>query len=344
MKQQKLERPQMYRDPFLMDEPARLAALQRLAVLDSEPEEPFENVVALVRAVLGVPMAAVSLIDEDRQWFKARIGIDKSETARDISFCTHTIQQREPMVIPDATQDARFAGNPLVLGNPNIRSYAGIPLRTDDGYNIGSLCAIDTKAREFSAVEIGMLEKFARIVVADLELRRIAGKDQLTGALTRRGFIERVTQEIQRFHRYARPVSLAMIDIDHFKTINDTHGHGIGDAVLREVARLLRVEARPNDMLGRLGGEEFALLMPETDARAAYGAAERLRGLIAGTRIEATPDLDIQVTASFGVAELVPAFTDPESWFAATDVLLYAAKRRGRNRCIALFDEAFLDA
>jgi diguanylate cyclase (GGDEF)-like protein len=331
----------MYRSPELTDEPARLAALQRLAVLDSEPEEPFENVVALVRAVLGVPIAAVSLIDEDRQWFKARIGLEASETPRDISFCTYTIQQREPLVIADASQDPRFAANPLVLGNPGIRSYAGIPLRTTDGYNIGSLCAIDTQPREFSPAEIAMLDKFARIVIADLELRRIAGKDQLTGALTRRGFVERVSHEIERYRRYERPASLALIDIDHFKRVNDTHGHAAGDAVLREVARLMQHEARPNDMLGRIGGEEFALLMPETDARAAYLAAERFRQCIAAATIEASPDLQVQITASFGVAELIPAFTDPESWFAATDVLLYAAKRRGRNRCIALFDEAF---
>lgn len=325
----------------LTDEAARISALQRLAVLDTEPEEPFENVVALIRAVLGVPMAAVSLIDEDRQWFKARVGLEPSETARDVSFCTHTIQQREPMIIPDALKDDRFAQNPLVLGNPNIRSYAGIPLRTSDGYNIGSLCAIDTEARDFSSAEIAMLDKFARIVISDLELRRIAGKDQLTGALTRRGFIERVSQEIDRFRRYSRPTSLAMIDIDHFKTINDTYGHATGDTVLREVSRLLRAEMRPNDLLGRIGGEEFALLMPETDAQSAYFAAERFRQCIAGARIEAEPGVEVKVTASFGIAELIPAFTDAESWFAATDVLLYAAKRRGRNRCIGLFDEAF---
>ena len=330
----------MYHDATLTDEPARLAALQRLAVLDSEPETPFENVVSLVRAVLGVPMAAVSLIDEDRQWFKARVGLEPAETPRDISFCTHTIQQREPLIIVDATKDARFAANPLVLGDPGIRSYAGIPLRTADGYNIGSLCAIDTKARDFSPSELAMLDKFARIVVEDLELRRIAGKDQLTGALTRRGFIERTKQEMERHTRYGRSASLAMIDIDHFKSINDTHGHATGDAVLREIARLLRIEARPNDLLGRLGGEEFAVLMPETDARSAYLAAERFRGCVAAATIEAAPGLQVKVTASFGVAELVPAFTNPESWFAATDVLLYAAKRRGRNCCIALFDEA----
>jgi diguanylate cyclase (GGDEF)-like protein len=330
----------MYRDPALTDEPARLAALHRMAVLDSEPEEPFENIVALVRTVLGVPMAAVSLIDEDRQWFKARSGFDATETSRDVSFCTHTIQQRDPLIVDDATQDARFAANPLVTGDPNVRSYAGVPLRTSDGYNVGSLCAIDTQARAFSASEIDVLEKFARIVVADLELRRIAGKDQLTGALTRRGFIDRADQEIERHHRYARPASLAMIDIDHFKAINDTYGHPAGDTVLRQISQLLQSEARPNDLLGRLGGEEFAMLMPETHSAAGYVAAERFRQRIAANSVEVAPGVRVQVTASFGVVELTAAITGAESWLAAADVLLYAAKRRGRNRCIACFDEA----
>jgi diguanylate cyclase (GGDEF)-like protein len=103
---------------------------------------------------------------------------------------------------------------------------------------------------------------------------------------------------------------------------------------------LLQAEARPNDLLGRLGGEEFALLMPETDAQAGYLAAERLRCRIAAAIVDVAPDQQVKVTASFGVAELTSAFTSPDSWLAAADVLLYAAKRRGRNRCVAFFDES----
>ena len=242
----------MYHDTVLTDEPARLAALKRLAVLDSAPEEPFENVVALVRTVLDVPMAAVSLLDEDRQWFKARSGVEASETPREDSFCTYTIQQCEPMIIPDATKDPRFASSPLVVGGPAIRSYAGIQLRTPDGYNIGSLCAIDVRPRDFSPADIATLTKFARIVVDELELRRIAGRDQLTGALTRRNFIERASQELERYRRYDRPASLAIVDIDHFKSINDTYGHPAGDKLLWEVCECLRAVARLNDLIGRL--------------------------------------------------------------------------------------------
>lgn len=330
----------MYRDPALTDEFARQAALRRLEVLDTPPEEPFENVVALIRTVLSVPMAAVSLIDADRQWFKARSGIDATQTPRSVSFCTHTVAQHDPLVIPDATQDERFTDNPLVRGDLNIRSYAGVPLRTSEGYNVGSLCAIDTQAREFSQAEIAILAKFARIVVDELELRRIAGRDQLTGVLTRRGFVEGANQEIERFRRYGRPASLAMVDIDHFKSINDTYGHPAGDTVLRQVAAVLEAAKRPNDVLGRLGGEEFAMLMPETSAEAALAAADRFREAIASAAIEPSAGVHLVVTASFGVATLDATIGDAESWFAAADAPLYAAKRGGRNRCVAAGTDA----
>ena len=164
------------------DEPARLAALSRLEVVDTAPEEPFDNVVALVRAVLGVPIAAVSLIAEDRQWFKSRAGFEATETPRETSFCTHTILTHEPLVIEDARLDARFCANPSVLGDPFVRSYAGIPLCTPDGYNVGALCAVDTRVRRYSESDLAMLRNFAGIVMNELELRRIAGRDQLTGA------------------------------------------------------------------------------------------------------------------------------------------------------------------
>lgn len=334
----------MLHDSALTDEPGRLAAVKRLAVLDVEPEPPFENVVALVRTVLDVPIAAVSLLDDDRQWFLARRGIEVSETPRADSFCNYAIQQRDPLIVSDATKDSRFAANPLVLGGPEIRSYAGIPLATPDGYNIGSLCAIDTRTREFTASDIAVLSKFARIVTDELELRRIAGRDQLTGALTRRGFIECASQEIERFRRYDRPASLMMVDIDHFKAINDTHGHPVGDKVLHEFTERLRIAARPNDMLGRLGGEEFALLMPETRAEEALKAANRFRELIAATVFTPSAKLELEVTASFGVAQLSEENAEPEAWLAAADLPLYAAKHAGRNRCMMAGESADVTA
>jgi len=318
-------------DAKLNDEAGRLAALQRYQVLDTGAEQPFEKITNLVQDVLEVPIAAVTLVDDQRQWFKSRKGICADETARDVSFCTHTIQDRAPMIVPDARDDPRFATNPLVTDAPNIRSYLGAPLETPDGYNIGALCAIDTQPRAFDESQAAILSNFAKLVVDELELRQIASSDSLTGVLTRRGWLEAAKAELERARRYDRPASVAMFDIDHFKRINDTHGHPAGDAVLKAVARTAGSVLRENDVLGRLGGEEFAVLLPETAEGRALDCAERIRAAIAAATIP-TEAATIGVTASFGLCELRPDVADAEAWLARADDALYAAKRDGRNR------------
>jgi diguanylate cyclase (GGDEF)-like protein len=318
-------------DAFLDDENARISALHRLNVLDTKTEEPFEKIVTLVRAVLAVPIATVTLVDRDRQWFKAQRGLDEQETARSISICTHTIKQREPLIIEDAHLDPRFAASPLVVGSPRIRSYAGIPLRTPEGYNVGSLCAMDTRPRRFSPADISILSNFANIVCDELELRLIAQVDHLTGALTRRGFIEQAEREIARSHRYGRPSTLVMLDLDHFKAVNDTYGHTTGDQVLNQIAKIAAVTLRPSDVFGRLGGEEFAMLLPETGGEEAHCLTERLRQAIADHPTSLTGGGTLRVTASFGVAPLTQALTSFPAWLQSADTMLYAAKTGGRN-------------
>ncbi|WP_375197727.1 diguanylate cyclase [Sphingobium sp.] len=317
-------------DPKLTDEPARRAALDRYEVLDTPREPAFDRITDLVRSILGVPISAVSLVDADRQWFKALSGLDAEETPRDVAFCNHTIRERAPMVVTDATEDARFRDNPLVTGDPNIRSYAGIPLETPDGYNIGSLCAIDTVPRQFDPGQIAILRNLAALVVEQLELRRIAERDHLTGALTRRAFLNEMNRAIALFERHQRPASLLLFDIDHFKRINDAHGHPAGDRVIRGIAQLCTSLQRPSDSLGRLGGEEFGILLPEAGEHDATKAAQRFCDAIAATEIPGAPPL--HATASFGVAELSGDWPTGESWLAVADMALYEAKRSGRNR------------
>jgi diguanylate cyclase (GGDEF)-like protein len=318
----------------LLDETARMAALRRYDVLDTSAEAPFDKITNLVRAVLGVPISAVSLIDNDRQWFKSHPGLDVSETDRQVAFCDHTIRGREPMIVADASIDMRFRDNPLVTGDPNIGSYAGVPLQTPDGYNIGSLCAIDTCPREFDTAQIEILKGLAALVVDQLELRRIAERDHLTGALTRRALIAEMDKAIALHGRHQRPSGLILIDIDHFKAINDTHGHPVGDSVIRAVAECFARMKRPTDAFGRIGGEEFALLLPETVEAEAVKAAERYRQALADIRIPGNPPFGI--TASFGVAALSRDRASSEAWLAHADAGLYDAKRSGRNRvCLA---------
>lgn len=155
-------------------EAQRLQALASYAQLDTAPEEDFDQIARMAAELCGVPMAAVSLVDDHRQWFKARVGLDVCETSRDTAFCAHTIQEDRVLIVPDASLDPRFADNPLVTGAPFIRFYAGVPLTDKDGHNLGSLCVIDRRPRELPPATLRMLGHLARQVTVLFELRRLA--------------------------------------------------------------------------------------------------------------------------------------------------------------------------
>ncbi len=162
----------MIKAPLPPDETKRLQALRGYSILDTEPEASFNDLVFLAAHICQTPMARISLLDENRQWFKAKKGMDANETPRDIAFCAHGILQRDVFVVPDASQDERFADNPLVTGNPQIRFYAGAPLVTPDGHAIGMICVNDRVPRQLSAEQLHALRTLSRMVVTELELRR----------------------------------------------------------------------------------------------------------------------------------------------------------------------------
>jgi GAF domain-containing protein len=154
--------------PIPPDDAERVRALRELLLLDTPPEERFDRVVQFAAEQFECPIAAVSLVDADRQWFKARVGLDASETARDISFCGHAITRQETMVVEDALRDPRFADNPLVLGEPRIRFYAGTPLTAPGGQLVGTLCLIDRRPRSPDTVDIAVLRALAKLVQEEL--------------------------------------------------------------------------------------------------------------------------------------------------------------------------------
>ncbi len=315
---------------FKSDENGRLRALEHLKVLDTPKEVPFEKIVTLVKQTLSVPICAVSLIDKNRQWFKASRGLDANETPRDISFCTHAIKGTEPFVVNDASTDPMFMANPLVTGGPKIRSYAGIPLTMSNGYNVGSLCAIDTVPRQFSQAEISILANFAKVVIDELELRQLASIDPLTGTLTRRSWFEAANKEVERAIRHQRPVSFLLMDLDHFKSVNDEYGHAAGDRVLQQFGTLVRHELRKPDIFGRYGGEEFVAVLPETDLSSANILAQRICAAVRKAKIA---EIDHKRwTVSIGVAERFSHETDVAKLLKRADVALYEAKADGRDR------------
>ena len=154
------------------DERARIAALHRYQILDTEPERGFDDLTMLASHICGTPMALITLVDADRQWFKSRVGVSVAETARAISFCTHAIQHRDIFIVPDARHDERFRENPFVTGETGIRFYAGAPLVTPDGHALGTLCVLDNVARTLSREQLEALSALCRQAESQLELRR----------------------------------------------------------------------------------------------------------------------------------------------------------------------------
>ena len=158
--------------PMPSVEAARLAALNRYAILDSEPEEAFDDLVVLAAHVCKTPMALLSLVDDHRQWFKSAVGVQIKETPKEISVCAHAIQQSELFIVPDMLEDARFRDNPLVTGDPRLRFYAGAPLVNEDGFALGTLCVVDREPRELDEEQKDSLKALSRLALRQMELRK----------------------------------------------------------------------------------------------------------------------------------------------------------------------------
>jgi len=153
-------------------EAARIAALNRYAILDTEPEQSFDDLVILAAYVCKTPMAMLSLVDEHRQWFKSKVGVQVRETPREVSICSHAIRQEDLFVVPDTLEDPRFRENVLVVGEPRIRFYAGAPLINEDGFALGTLCVVDREPRELDEDQRSALMSLRRLALAQMELRQ----------------------------------------------------------------------------------------------------------------------------------------------------------------------------
>ncbi|SFZ86564.1 diguanylate cyclase (GGDEF) domain-containing protein [Devosia enhydra] len=314
-------------EPIRRSEAERLDALQAYDILDTPPEPEFDRITRLVTRIFDVPISTVTLVDADRQWFKSMQGLSICETPRSESFCDHSVQANAPLIVEDAREDPRFAENPQVVGPPHIRFYIGAPLRTLKGHVLGALCAIDSTPRKASARDIAILTDLADMVVEQIELRQTAAVDGLTGALRRSSFIDSAATAMRQTRARNEALSCLLLDADHFKRINDTRGHAAGDAVLQAIVESCRSVLRSSDIIGRLGGEEFCIMLPGADERRALGVAQRLQHAIAA--LPATQGHG--VTVSIGISSAGPAHGDLSALISAADCALYAAKGRGRN-------------
>lgn len=334
------------------DESERQHALESLNILDTAMEERFERVTRLASRLIGVPIAAISLIDNDRQWFKSIQGLTSTETSRDVAFCAHTILGNDALIVEDATKDERFTENPLVTGAPGIRFYAGYPVRSPDGHKIGSLCVIDRQPRELTASQLEDLKDLAAMVEVEIKSRTLAVAqvrmneelvqakravlvDPLTRLWNRAGCAEFLARQHSLAAQNREKFCIGMLDIDFFKKINDTYGHATGDDVLREVAKRILRGIRADDFACRMGGEEFLLVISDPAATDALNIAQRVRETIRSTPVEAG-EHSIRVTVSMGLAYFDPASAvTPEEVITLADAGLYRAKETGRDRIIS---------
>lgn len=456
-------------------EAARLKSLHSYEILDTPPEEAFDRITRLASRLIGTPVALVSLVDAERQWFKSRIGLDVEETPRDVAFCDHAIRTPDVMTVEDATQDLRFEKNPLVIGDPQIRAYAGAPLTSPHGDRLGTLCVIDFAARSFSDEDLSLLDDLARMVMDELELRRLAtvarsarqhlfdaidalpdafvlydaddrlvicnqryrdvyskttnllvpgtrfedvlrggvargqlpdavgreeewvlermeqhlnppdvpieqrlpdnrwlrieerrtrdgglvgfriditehkrreelleklaATDGLTGLPNRTHFLDRLTLSVANAERTGLLMGLMFLDLDGFKHVNDTLGHGVGDEILQAVAARLRDCCRDTDTVARLGGDEFAIIVANIeDKNGVIMFAERIIAALTAP-FEIGPH-EIQIGTSIGITIFPDDFSETEGLIQNADQALYRAKEEGRG-CWQLYDAAF---
>jgi diguanylate cyclase (GGDEF)-like protein len=312
------------------NEALRLATLQSLNVLDTPPEERFDRVTRMAKRMFRVPMALVSIVDENRQWFKSAQGLDACETPRNISFCGHAILGDEIFLITNALNDERFADNPLVAGDPNIRFYAGCPLRAAGGVKVGTLCILDSTPREFDQEDAAALRDLASMVEDELAAFQAATTDELTKISNRRGFMQLAQYGLNFCVRHQQPAALAFIDLDRFKPINDTFGHAEGDLALTAFAEVMCASFRATDLFARLGGDEFVVLLTGATEADAHAVLEKFGRLLDEYNNRAQRGYRLQF--SCGVVQFDPASADGiNELLAAGDAHMYAIKAAKRE-------------
>jgi diguanylate cyclase (GGDEF)-like protein len=334
--------------PVPTNEAERLEALRRYQILDTSPEQAYDDLTQLAARLCETPIAWINFIDAERQWSKSRHGRGLRETHRDHSFCAHAILQDVPLLcVPDLTSDPRFSDNPMVIGPPHVRFYAGAVLRTPDGYPLGTLAVLDLKPRWLTPEQAQALPSLARLVMGQMELRQLAEMrdrktaleeanlrlealattDGLTGLKNHRAFQEGLREQFAQAKRSEVPFSLLLLDVDFFKQYNDSFGHPAGDEVLKIMAGLLTETVREGDIVARPGGEEFAVILPQTDARSALILAERLRRTIKSAPWPGRP-----LTASYGISTFSPTMAGHDQMIAEADKAMYHSKENGRDQ------------
>jgi diguanylate cyclase len=318
-------------------------AIDKYEILNTPPESVFDDLTKLAAQICGTPIALISLCDQDRQWFKSKIGTTTNSINRDIAFCTYAIEQNEVFTIHDASKDERFINNPLVAQSPYMRFYAGAPLIDDQGYALGTLCVIDMTPRTLSEEQMEALKTLARQVMVQLEWRKnlaeltrnaeekinyLANHDALTELPNKILFKDRLTQALAMAKRNSQPLAVMLLDVDRFKTINDTLGTAVGDCLLQEVAERLATIMGTTETLARFDGNKFAILLPHLrrTEEAAEVCNRILEAIVPAFNID---DNEIFLTLSIGISLYPTDGRDAHTLIRNAGAALCRAKERG---------------
>lgn len=344
----------MQKPPIPENDSERVKSLVDLDIIETPIIHSFECLTQLTKTLFDVPMVAITLIDSERQWLKAKQGLDFCETSRDLSFCAYAINQDDIFIVNDTLLDSRFFDHPSVVNDPKIRFYAGYPILSPLGYKVGTVCIMDHKPRVFPGEKLSCLKDIGWLVEAEMaaiknkfhqkrlmEALKDAKRGQLIDSLTRlwnRKGIEKLLIEHAQFaKKHQEEFGIAMVDIDNFKSVNDKYGHCAGDAVLQEVSRRMLVACRESDFIGRWGGEEFLVIINGNRPTELVSIAERLRKNVCDSMISYQHML-LPVSITIGLDIWHPANSlDIEKMVNGPDKAMYEGKTSGKNKVVCNF-------
>lgn len=326
--------------------------LQRYDILSAAENFDSDQAACTLSLVLGVPIVIAAVNERYRGWFRCATGIENHRLSGLQNYCAHAHLSRHAFAVEDVRRDGYLADEAKASGFEDLVFFAGAPLNDPHGKRLGTLCLMDTKPRLLSKLELQILESFARLVSQDICLRSagryavndlihaeedrctlydMAMSDPLTKALNRRAFFRFTEREFRRAVRHGTSMAVLTIDIDHFKQVNDIHGHAVGDQVLAQLVEVLSSGTRDEDIIGRIGGEEFAMVFPETTVEKAVRLAERLREDVKALVFESAVG-SFSISISVGVSEPLRNERDISFALKRSDTALYEAKRSGRDQ------------
>ena len=334
----------------------RIATLHKTDSFHTPLEERFERITRIGKKIMGVRVAGVTLIADETLWFKSINGWSITELPLKDSLQQPMLERGEPLIVPDTHKDLLYKKLPLVVGNPKFRFYAGYPLRDGNGEIIGTFCAFDIKPKNAdhglseALSDLGQLAE-RELLTTDLwnaqsqlvgklgTARRQALLDPLTRIWNRRGGLELLDIVQQESIPLREQFAVCLVDIDHFKEINDEHGHGVGDQALRKIAASITASIRPDDIVARYGGDEFLVILRDATSDICRLVAERICGKIQETRVR-TDDGSLSVTVSLGMAvsDLSESITATQL-IERADKALYRTKHQGRNAATIWADD-----